>query len=122
MLQFLLEKFQEGKAIGTIHVYKAALSGLLDQADGFKIGAHPHVVDLVKGMANQKPKQYKTFPPWKVDKVLDLLKGWGDNTQLDIRHITLKTAMLLALTSGARCCELANLDTGHMHNHEGMGI
>lgn len=122
MLEFLHEKFSEGKALSTIGVYKAALSNTLKPIDNFAIGAHPHVLAMYKGMCNLKPRQYKKLPAWKVVEVLNTLKSWGANHELDLKRATLKTTMLLALTSGARCSEIADLDTTRMHVHEGIGI
>lgn len=77
---------------------------------------------LFTGMYNIRPKEYKTPKTWKVENILNLFRKWGPTHLLTITQLTYKTAMLTALTSGARASELAHLDTKSMRTHEGEGI
>ena len=122
MLQFLHDKHTEGKSPSSVGVYKAALSNTLKPIEGYQIGSHPHVLTFFKGMCNSRPRKYKKLPRWKVQDVLNTLTSWGPNNELTRKQLTYKTTMLLALTSGARCSELAALDTTRLHHHHGIGI
>ena len=122
VLEFLHDKFKEGKAPSTIGVYKAALSNTLKPIDNYAIGAHPHVLDLYRGICNNKPHLHKDVPTWRVEDVIQTLKSWGPNEGLNLKYAVLKATMLLALVSGARCSEIAALDTTKMLYHKGIGI
>lgn len=105
--------------MGTISGYRAALSSALKPVDGYTVGNHPLVVDLIKGMTNMRPREFKSGKSWEVDTVLLTMKSWGVPSTLDMSHLTWKTAMLMALSSGCRCSELTYLDARHMQKHPG---
>ena len=56
-----------------------------------------------------RPKMYKQPPVWQVDEVLETILSWGNNLQLDTKHLTLKLAMLFALVSAGRGSETSRL-------------
>ena len=47
---------------------------------------------------------------WNVQNVLDHLNSMGDNEHISLKHLTLKTTMLLALTRPSRTTDLSQLD------------
>lgn len=69
---------------------------------------------MFKGFTNIRPRSYKTPKTWEVRKVLETIKSWGENKDMNRKNITYKVTMLLALASGSRCSELASLDTRYM--------
>ena len=99
---------------GSIEVYRGSLSATLPRIEGYKVGSHPIIVDLLKAFICEKPRQYKLAPKWSVDHVLLFLEKWGLNSNLSLKMITLKLSMLLALSSASRCAELAFLDEKNM--------
>ena len=44
---------------------------------------------------------------WSVTTVLRMLKLWSPNDKLDLKHLTYKTIMLLALVTVKRCSSLS---------------
>ena len=46
---------------------------------------------------------------WSVTTVLRMLKLWSPNDKLDLKHLTYKTIMLLALVTAKRCSSLSLL-------------
>ena len=122
VLEFLNDKFKEGKAVSTLGVYRSAIADVLNPAGQKTVGNHPWVTDLFNGMSNIRPAAYKNPKTWKVENVLNTFRTWGPTSQLSNAQITYKCAMLIALTTGARCSETTYLDTKHMIVHEGEGI
>ena len=112
--EFLTDLFREGLQVNTLGIYKASLSATLPYIDGFSIGNHPIMKELFKGFTNLRPREYKTLPNWEVDKVLETIITWGKNESLSLKKLTLKLAMLIALTSASRCSEITYLDIAHM--------
>jgi hypothetical protein len=70
--------------------------------DGFKIGDHPSVSRLVKGVLQLRPPIPKLVPSWSVSKVLRRLGRWPGHKDLSLKQLTQKTILLLALASARR--------------------
>ena len=56
-----------------------------------------------------RPPRPKLCPTWSVDSVLKMLKEWSPASTLDLKCLTLKTAMLVALVSSKRPSSLTLL-------------
>ena len=54
------------------------------------------------GVFNLKPPIRTFFPTWSVGKVVKMLRLWGPNRKLDLRTLTYKTLMLMALATARR--------------------
>ena len=74
--------------------------------DGVNVGTHPAVTKLLKGAFQLKPPMPRYSSFWDVGKVLDYLKNLEANEGLNLRQLTLETAMLLALTRPSRSADL----------------
>ena len=57
---------------------------------------------------------------WDVSVVLEYLKSVGDNTQLSLKDLTMKTTMLLALVTGQRCQTIQALNVEQMVRNDDM--
>ena len=63
------------------------------------------------GAFNLCPPRPKLCPTWSVQCVLDLLKKWSPAPSLDLKCLTLKTSMLVALASCKRPSSLSLFST-----------
>ena len=63
----------------------------------------------MQGVFNLRPPRPKLCPTWSVQAVLDMLKKWCPASSLDLKHLTLKTSMLVALASAKRPSSLSLL-------------
>ena len=70
--------------------------------DGFAIGAHPIVIRFMKGVFNLKPTRARYSETWDVNKVLLYLQSLSPIAKLPLKMVTLKLAMLIALTQASR--------------------
>ena len=108
-MNYLAVLYHRGLQYRTINCARSALSSTLLLIDGFKVGQHPLVTRLMKGIFNLRPPIKKMCAAWSIREVIDLLKSWGPASKLDLKTLTLKTVMLLALACSKRCNSLAML-------------
>ena len=114
---FLTDIFQnESLEYSTLNVYRSAISAYHPSRDGYKIGEHPLIMDLMKGAFHTRPPQPRYTETWDVDKVLALINSWDDSDRLCLSDLTHKLTMLMALISASRCHELACLDLQFMQD------
>lgn len=103
MIEFLCYLYESGLAYRTINVARSALSMTLLEIEGHRVGAHPLVCRVMKGIFHKRPPQASLTATWSVNKVLETLASWSPANSLSTKCLTLKTAMLLALATGKRC-------------------
>ena len=75
--------------------------------DSLRVGEHPLVCQLMKGIFNKKPPLPRYTQTWKVHQVTSYLQGLGDNSEFSLKQLSGKLVVLLALTSAGRGSELA---------------
>ena len=107
---FLANLSAQGYQYQSLNSYRSSISSVHEAADGVSVGTHPTVTRLLKGAFHLKPPlpRYSSF--WDVGKVIDYFKSLKANEGLNLRQLTLKTAMPLALTRPSRSADLAQLD------------
>ena len=110
IINFLAHLFKEGYQYRSLNYYRSAISAVHSKVDGQSVGQHPLVTRILKGVYNERPPlaRYSTF--WDVGVVLRYLRGLGENKALSLQLLTLKSAMLLALTRPPRSVDLSKLD------------
>ena len=115
MLEFLKDHFKGGKAYRTLNVYWSALSAVLPLVDSFRVGAHPLVTQLLKGISQLRPPVPKYSYTWNVSEVLDFIKSLGKNEKLNLKLLSFKLATLLSLTAPNRSSDLVMRDLSTFH-------
>ena len=110
ILDFLMQEFNSGKAYWSINVYRSAISMTHPIIDSVRVGEHPMVCQLMKGIFNKRPPLLRYSQTWKVHQVTSYLEGLGDNAELFFKQLARKLVVLLALTSAARGSEVAAHD------------
>jgi hypothetical protein len=114
VINFLAELFDAGMEYSTVNGYRSAISAKHAGIDGVKVGQHKKVCELLKGMFNRRPPQPRYMDTWDVSKVLDLIRGWPEDDGLDLRTLSFKVTMLMALTGAMRQSELHLLKISEM--------
>ena len=107
---FLAELFDQGLEYRTLNVYRSAVSAFHVNIDNTPIGSHPLIKKLMTGVFNQKPPKPRYTGTWDVNKVLRQISNMGENETLCLKDLTLKTSMLLAITTACRGSELQKLN------------
>ena len=90
----------------TLLASRSMLSSTLDPIDGYKIGEHPTVVQLLKGCFNRKPPKARYNSLWDPDVVLNYLNSLPNNSDLGVAVLSKKLATLLALATIYRVSEI----------------
>ena len=106
---FLSTEYELGKAYNTINGYRSAISARHPNVDGMPAGRHPDIVRVMGGIFNKRPPVPRYVDTWEVDKVLETIKALGANDSMDMKCLTSKLAMLMALSSASRGSELSKL-------------
>ena len=118
---FLADLYEKGYQQRSINAYRSAIASAHDRVDGVSVGQHPTISRLMAGVANARPPQPRYTSTWDVNKVLECIEKKGDNMKLSLKDLTLKMAMLLALTRPSRSADLHGLDVRLMRsNPEGL--
>ena len=107
---FLAELYDKGYQQRSINAYRSAIASAHDRIDGVSVGQHPTISRLMAGIANARPPQPRYVSTWDISRVLDHIEKKGNNQNLSLKDLTLKTAMLLALTRPSRSADLHGLD------------
>ena len=110
IVNFLAELFKKGYQYQSLISHRSAISSVHERIDGFSVGQHPTITRALKGAYHSRPPlpRYSSF--WDVGIMLSHLKQLGCNDDISLRQLTLKTAMLLALTRSSRSADLSSLD------------
>ena len=117
VLEFLNELFQEGLGYSAINTARSALSTIV-YCNGFPVGSHPLVIRFVKGVFKLRPSLSKYTLIWDPHVVLKMLENWYPNSDLCLKRLTYKLAMLAALITAQRVQTLSLLDTKYMLERE----
>jgi hypothetical protein len=112
VLEFLASLHTEGKAYSTINVHRSMLSSTLPHVDNRPIGQHPLVKSLMSGCYNINPPKPRYESIWDPELVVRFVSGLGENSQLSIKNLSLKTVTLIALASLLCVSEMASISTG----------
>ena len=111
---FLSHLFQSGYEYRTINLYRSAISAFHDEIDSMKIGKHPLIRQILAGAFNKRTPIPRYTKTWNVDIVLRFLNSMESNENLSVKNLTMKLAVLLALTSAGRSSDIQKLDINFM--------
>ena len=114
LLSFLHSLFHKCLSYSALNTARSAVSSIdinaCDVQDHTPVGKHFLVCRYLKGVFNKiKPvPRYNNI--WSVDTVLDYLSLFWPLDEINLKELTLKLVMLIALTTGQRCETLTFLD------------
>ena len=113
-MEFLTKLFQDGLQYRTINTYRSAISKNHALIDSVQVGKHPFIIKHMRAIFNKRVPMSKYQFSWNVDTVLPEISSWGTNDDLDIKFLSWKLTMLLALASAGRASELNSLNCKFM--------
>ena len=110
---YLQEKFDKGLSARTIAGYIAALSKWHKKIHGRKISEIEEVISLRKATAISRPPSKVHFKLWSLPLVLQSLvqEPFEPLDEAQLKFLSFKTIMLVALSTARRCSELGALST-----------
>ncbi|KAK0143064.1 Sphingomyelin phosphodiesterase 4 [Merluccius polli] len=108
ILSFLQDLIDRRKAFSTIKVYLAAVAACHVGFGERTASQHPLVCRFMKGARRLLPVSRPLVPPWDLAVVLEGLKGppFEPLVGADLKHVSLKTVLLLALASAKRVSDI----------------
>ena len=112
VLDFPQGLFDSGQSPQSLKVYLAAIVAChFGDRHGSSIGSLPVVVRFMQGVRRLRPPPRRFFPKWDLVTVLEGLSRapFEPLETADIKHLSLKTALLLSLASGKRVSDLTAL-------------
>ncbi|XP_058618458.1 uncharacterized protein LOC131531609 [Onychostoma macrolepis] len=111
VLSFLQELLDKGRSPSTLKVFVAAIAAFHAPIAGQSVGRDNSVVRFLRGAKRLNPPRPLTVPTWDLPTVLRALKGppFEPLQSTNLRSLSLKTALLLALASVKRVGDLQAL-------------
>ena len=108
VLSFLQELLDAGRSPSTLKVYVAAIAAFHVLVAGSSLGKCDLIVRFLKGARRLNPPRPPSVPAWDLSLVLRALKGppFEPLGSTDLKSLSLKTALLLALASVKRVGDL----------------
>lgn len=103
---------ERGLSYTTINTARSAISAITLSEDKNTIGCHPLVSRFMKGIYKGSPPTPRYQSTWDVQPVLTYLASINPLDKLDLKMLTLKLVMLIALVSAQRGQSLHILDIG----------
>ena len=110
VLEYLSCLSKKGNAYSTINIARSVISMTSDPVEGINLGTHSLVRRLMKGIYNAFPPRPRYTHFWSVELVLSYISSLGLNEGLSLKMLSLKTAMLLALSTMFRVSEICCID------------
>jgi hypothetical protein len=117
-INFLSELYTQGLSYSAINTARSALSTILLVPDGTTFGNHPLVTRFVKGVFVSRPALPRYTEIWDISLVFNYLRTLHPVEELNLKELTLKTVMLLAILSGQRYQTLHALSITSMERQE----
>ncbi|XP_034065716.1 uncharacterized protein LOC117542252, partial [Gymnodraco acuticeps] len=108
ILSFLQDLIDKHRAFSTIKVYLAAIAACHVGFEGKTASQHPLVCRFMKGARRLLPVSRSLVPLWDLAVVLDGLTRppFEPLEEADMKHLSLKTVLLLALASAKRVSDI----------------
>ena len=117
IITFLTELHDDGLGYSAINTAKSVLSSVFEIIHKRDIGKEILIKRFMKGIFHLKPVLPKTLFTWDVQTVLKFL-SFMDNTELTLRLMSIKLALLLILITGQRCQTLHALSVENIEIRE----
>ncbi|KAL0150355.1 hypothetical protein M9458_054357, partial [Cirrhinus mrigala] len=111
VLSFLQEKLERRLSPSTLKVYVAAIAAYHDAVDGASLGKHQLIVRFLRGARRVNPPRPHLVPSWDLSVTLQGLREapFEPLASVELKHLSLKTALLTALASIKRVVNLQAL-------------
>jgi hypothetical protein len=109
ILSFLADCFDDGLQYRSINVLRSALSFTHPKIDGYAVGQHPYVLNLMKGILNNRPPKPRYSYTWDVHQVTEHMKQMDSNSSLSgVKAVSQKTLLCVQWTALKLICPSQN--------------
>ena len=119
VVEFIAQKFLEGKQYSTLNLYRSALLATIPPKEGHPVGQHPLVCRALQGSFNQRPPMPKYTSTWDVNTVVLYLKEkMGDTPTLNLKALSSITGPVecsQSIRPGGSGCQICPVFGGRSH-------
>lgn len=105
VLKFLTNRYQDGANYGTLNASRSALATIANE----DIRTNELIKKFIKGSSKTRPSKPRYDSTWDVDPVLRELEKWAPLESLNLKQISQKLILLLALGTAHRLQTLASI-------------
>ena len=77
----------------TLNVLRSAISSNHPKLDGYLVGHHPYVIQLLKVALQTRPPKPRYTHAWDVDLVTNYILSLGRNRSLKLKDLSLKLGL-----------------------------
>lgn len=109
-MNFLLYKFNRGASYGSLNTDRSAIALIIDQ----NISNDPIIKRFFKGIFRLRPSKPKYDKIWNIDPVLDSFSNFYPLETLNIKQLTEKLIILLALATAHRVQTLSLININNI--------
>jgi len=117
VLSFLNNFIQNGCGYSKLNTIRCALSLVLSDIDGFRVGDHPSIKRLLKAGYRENIPSPRYQSTWDPSIVLDYCKAQFPHELLDLKMLTFKLIVLLALGTAQRAQTLSFIRLSNLEVH-----
>lgn len=119
VLSFLTNRYQDGANYSTLNTARSALA-IISTED---IGSDKLIKKFIKGSSKTRPSRPKYDSTWDVDPVLKRLEEWSPLESLNLKQLSQKLIILLALGTAHRLQTLTSIRISNIiRSNQGMEI
>ena len=111
--------FDSGYEYRTVGCQRSLISAYHDYVDNKRVGQHPQVCALLKGLFLERPLQSRYVLIWHIQTVLDFVERQWPGCDLSDKVLTNKLVILMALSSASRASTTHRLDVRYMWRTDG---
>ena len=115
ILKFLTMLFKKGLTYNFLNVAHSSLSSFVILDRGNTVGTHPLTSRFMKGVYTLRPPIPRYEYTWDVHIVFDYLCKLAPADSLNLKNLTLKLVMLIALVSAQRSQSIHKLSLDNMY-------
>ncbi len=122
VLEFLQARFSAGLSHSTLRVYVTAIASYHAPMGGQSVDKDPLIIRFLRGVLRLRPRVRSRVPPWDLAVVLEALckPPFEPIEQVSERLLTLKTVLLLAISSLKRVGDLQALSVASIDFTPGL--
>ena len=106
--------FDSGYEYRTVGCQRSLISAYHDYVDNKRVGQHPQVCALLKGLFLERPLQSRYVLIWHIQTVLDFVERQWPGCDLSDKVLTNKLVILMALSFASRASAIHHLDVRYM--------
>lgn len=108
-VNFLAKLHLEGLGYSGVNTARSALSAVTTIPGGNRVGEHPLVKRLLRGIYSRNPPTPRYDCVWDVNLVFKFLRDVKSPGELSLKELSLYTVTLLLILSAERCQTIAQL-------------